>query len=331
MIEIAIDLGGTFTRIYEKNSGLILEEPTLIAVEQFDEMYEFYAMGQDAKKIQTKAPENVIIFSPLFEGKVKSIDYASELLKEFLYKNFTKSQIKNISSTVLVPCGITKEEREDYRNVCYSAGILKCELVPKIICASIQAGLDIDNNTAFMVDIGGNSTDVASISGCSILQGCTTNIAGNIIDKQIQETIKEQGVLVNKATASKLKEEIATLSENSNLRYDVVGQDEKTKTPRSAVISTANVRKILESIFEEIIKVIQTTANVSSDEISRDIVKNGIFVSGGTSNIENLERYLRKKLGVAVNVTNDGGRTAILGAGKLLSDKKTLSKIIENF
>lgn len=333
MIEIAIDLGGTYTRIYEKNSGLLLEEPTLIAVQQFEDGdYDFYAMGQDAKKVQGKCPENVMIFSPIIDGKIKSVEYTAELLKEFLYKNFTRHQIKNLSCIVLTPCGINEAEREQYRNACYMTGIRKCEIVPKIVCSAVGMDLDFeDAKSTFVVDIGGSICEVASLNNCAILKGCSSTLGGNAIDKAIASMLKNEGLIVGLSSVQKLKEEIATLSEGTNLRYDVVGQDEKTKTQRTLTVSTNNIRKVVEPVIEEIVKVIHTTANVSSPEVASDIVKYGIFVSGGTSNLKDLERYLRKNLGVAVYISDDGGRTAILGAGKLLQDKKNLLKTISNF
>lgn len=332
MIEIAIDLGGSFTRIYEKTTGLILEEPSLIAVEQFEDDYDILAMGHDAKKLQGKVQENIIVFSPIQEGLVKSVEYAGTMLREFLLKNFTKRQIKDISAYLLIPCGVSSEERENYRSACYMAGIKKVELLPKIICSAYNMGLDISGETSsFVVSIGGCITDVSAISNYSIIKGASTVIGGNLVDKNIVNSLYNDGLIIGLPTAKKLKEEIATLNEGQNLRYDIVGLDAQTKTPRTMVVSTNTIRKEIEPVLQEVIKIIQTTANICPPEVASDIVKYGIFVCGGTSHIEELERYLRKHLGVAVTISDDYGRSAILGAGKLLEDKTSLLKIIHNF
>lgn len=332
MIEIAVDLGGTFTRIYEKTSGLILEEPTLVAVEKYEESYEIIAFGNDAKKLQGKSNENVVVFSPITEGIVKAIEYAGEMLKFFLQKNYTKRQIKDMSAILIIPCGISPEEREKFRSVAYFAGIKKADIVPKSICSAYSMDLDIDGEESFfVVGIGGQTTEVCAIANNSIIEGSTTVLAGSFIDKKIAEQIENEGLIISLPVARKLKEEIATLSEQQNLRYDIVGLDSKTKTPRTNIVSTTNIRRTIEPALEEIIKIIQTTANICPPEVASDIVKNGIFVYGGTSSLPELERFLRKNLGVAVCIGDNFGRSGILGAGKLLQNKDLLNKVIDNF
>lgn len=329
---IAVDFGGSSTCIYKKDSGLILKEPTLLCAIMTDKGYEVKAMGKEAKEIQGKTDSRRVVFSPISEGIIKSPDYATILLKHFLDKVLEKkSRFSKLKCVVPIPTGITQAEKEDYKKVFLGAGASEVIFLPRLVCSCYGAGINIfSNNANLVLDVGGVSTDIGVINLGTIIEGATLAVGGKAIDNQIIRVVSNKyGVEIGLSSAQKLKEEIGSLYVNDTANMEVLGVDVATKAPASVVVYATDIREAVLPLILEITRIIETTLNILPPEISSDVAKNGIIVTGGFSEISGLEKYLRREINLPVKITENSQNACILGAGKLLSNLSELKKILK--
>ncbi len=330
-ILLAIDMGGSYTSIFRKDSGLVLKEPTLIGAMMTDNGYEVKVIGKEAKDIQGKTDERTVVFSPISEGVVKSIDYATILLKHFLDKVITHKNIfTKIKCLVPYPTGLSEEEKNDYKTVFLNVGINDVIFVPRLLCSAYGGGVNIFANSANMViDIGGVSTDVGVINLGTLIDGATLCVGGKAIDAQIVRTVSSKyGVEIGLSSAQKLKEEIGSLYSNDTANMEVMGVDTRTKSPASVVVYATDVKMSVMPLLSEIGRIVETTLNILPPEISADVAKNGILITGGFSGIVGLERYLRTTLNLPIIIAEDAPNACILGAGKLLANLNELKRVL---
>lgn len=330
---IAVDFGGSYTSIYVKDSGLVLKEPTLLGAIMTENGYEVTSMGIQAKEIQGKTDGRTIVFSPISEGVIKSPDYATILLKHFLDKIIHKKNVfSKIKCVVPCPTGLTIEEKEDYKKVFLGAGVSGVIFIPRLLCSAYGSGVNIFSNSAnLVIDIGGVSTDVGVINLGSIIDGATLAVGGKAIDAQIVRTVSSKyGVEIGLSSAQKLKEEIGSLYTNDTANMEVVGADNKTKAPASVLVYATDVKEAVLPLILEIQRIVETTLNILPPEISSDVAKNGILVTGGFADISGLEKYLRNEINLPVKISANAQNACILGAGRLLAELPQLKKLINN-
>lgn len=329
---LAIELGGVNTSIYRKNQGLVLKEPSLVCAASVGGSYILKAIGHKAEILQGKTNDKTYIFSPIICGEIKSIEYAAEMLKYFLNKIEIKKIFKE-NAIICVPAGITEQGKNDLKKVCSLSGLGKIRFIPSIICSAYSSGIPINTpKTIFCVNVGGTLTDIATINMNSILKGATLEMGGRFLDLEITDLIaKKFGTAISIATAKRIKEEISSLVDNDKREIEVIGVDEEIGKPKQIFITSDDIKPVLIAFMQNIITAIETSINICAPEISADIAKIGIFIAGGLSSICGIEKYLRKKLNLNVNVVSDNENATILAAGRLLSDKKILNEIINNF
>ena len=327
--KFAIEMGGGYTCIYVKDEGLALKEPTLIAAEPTNEGYKVIAMGNDAKKLVGKTKENVEIFTPCAYGEHSNYEYSVILLKHFLTKVGFKPHEDN--ALVIVPCGLTAHEKENLLNVCEGANLAYVVMVPSVLCSCVGEGRNIDSSKVNMVvDIGGTATDIGVLNMSGLIKGATVGIGGKSMDAAIVNFLAySQGLVVGLPTAEILKNEVGSLYTNDTLNMEITGVDAQSKTPKTVVILSNDLRKAIEPFYSEIVRAIDTTINTLPPEIVADIINNKILLVGGCSKMQGLEDYLKKHLNYPVEVSQDVDNVSILGAGKLLSDQQLLEEIIK--
>lgn len=328
--KFAIEMGGGYTCIYVKGQGLALKEATLIGAEPTEEGYKVIALGNDAKKLVGKTKDNVEIFTPSVYGDHSNFEYSVILLKHFLTKVGYKPNEDN--AIFIVPCGLTAHEKENILNVCESANLGYVVLVPSALCSCVGEGRSIDGSKVNMlVDIGGTSTEVAVINMSNILKGATLGIGGKSMDASIVNFLAyTQELIIGLPTAEILKNEVGSLYENDTLNMELTGVDAVTKSPKSTVIFSDDLKKAIEPFYSEIVRAIDTTINSLPPEIVSDIINNKILIVGGCAKLQGLEAYLKKNLNYPFEISEDVDNVTILGAGKLLSDHQLLESIIKN-
>lgn len=327
----AIELGGSQTKIYQKDCGLVLCEPTLVAAEAKPSGYSVLGLGQEAKLLMGKTHDEVEIFSPISNGQINNFEYCQRLLEYFFKKVDYKKNSGNI--VVLVGCGLSYEDKKTYRDLLHKVGFKEVALVPTAVCTCVGAGKNISSTKINMVvNLGGGGVDIAVINRNSIIKGATLGLGGRNIDSAIAQTIAyDHGIVIGLGTAETLKNEVASLFANDSLNMEVTGVDVESKVPRSYIITSSDLYPIILPFFDEIVRTADVTMTTLPPEISTDIINNGVLFAGGLSQISGLGDYLKKNLRYPVKVLEDGEFTAINGAGKLLDDQELLSKIIENF
>ncbi len=329
--KFAIEIGGAYTKIFVKDFGIVLCEPTLIAVETTASGYEIVGMGQKAKEMMGKTSENVEIFSPIVNGQISNYAYLKELLIYFFDKLETKRKKENI--IVLVNCSISDKEKTNLKNLLNEVGFREVALVPTVICSCIGAGKNISSTkTNMVINIGGANTDIAVINMNSIIKGATLGLGGKAVDVAITNTIAyNHGIVIGVGVSENLKMEIGSLYSNDTLNMEVTGIDVESKMPKSYIITSNDLLPILEPFYDEIVRSADVTITSLPPEISTDIINNGVIFVGGMSNITGLDHYLKHNFKYPFKILTDCENVSINGAGKLLDDTILLNKIIENF
>ncbi len=333
-IRIAIDMGSSTTKIFEKDCGLVLCEPTLIALSTSFGKEQVKAYGQEAKDIEGKTSEQTVVFSPVVQGEIKSEEYAAMLLKHFLQKIKPKSIFpKTIDAVVCVPCGLSEEQKELYAKVCYKAGIASVKLVPGVITSALGGGKFVHTPTTYLiVDIGHGCTDIATVNMNTILRGCTIGIGGEFMDDQIMSCIEQNyQAFISPQEANLIKDEIGSLYERDIQNMEVLGVDSLTQSPKTLVVVADVVKSALVDSFEKIAYAIESTINMCSPDICSDISRGGLFFCGGVARLSGLEEFMRKRLKLPVRIIEDPDICSVLGGGKLLSDNEQLSNILKEF
>jgi rod shape-determining protein MreB len=326
----AIEIGGAFTKIYVKNEGFALCEPTLVASEPSAQGYKIVGLGLEAKEMLGKTNDSIEVFSPLSNGKIMNYEYLKTLLEHFFEKlDFRKG---HDSIIVLTSLSLSDQDKETFLSVFYEVGFKEVWLIPSILCACIGAGKNISSTkTNMMVSIGGANTDIAVINMNQVVKGATLGLGGKAVDVAIANTIAyNHGIVVGLGTSEKLKKEVGSLYQNDTLNMEVTGVDVDSKVPCSYIISSNDLLPVLAPFYEEIIRLIDVTLTSLQPEISQDIINNGVLFSGGMSNISGFEAYLKDKLKFPFKIIDNAEYVAILGAGKLLDDINLLKKIHEN-
>ena len=332
MFDYAIDLGGAFTTIYVRKSGFVLKEPTMVAVEEEKGVYKIKALGKEAKKMVWKTSESVEVFNPISNGVIENYEYAQVLLKYFLKKiNFKKNRSNAI---VLVHCGITNEEKKLYRRLFEDVGFLDIGFLPSVLCSAYGAGKNISSAKAsIVINMGGTVTDIAAINLNTLMQGVTLGIGGKTIDIEIANKIavsQKNKVLVGLPTAEKIKNEVGSLYKNDSLNMEVMGTDLETKAPTSRIVSSSELKLVLEAFLDEIIRTIEVTIQSLPPEVTTDIINNGILFTGGLAKLTGFEEYLKNNLSYPFVIAENPEDVTILGAGKLLTDPELLSNVIKS-
>lgn len=323
---IAIDLGTSFTSIYKQGEGLVLREPTVVAVK--NEGMSFF--GQEAKRLIGKTTDNISIIFPVFEGVIVDFNAATELIKYFLSKVVKKTFFpQHIKLLMTVPCGILPEEKKKYEEAAIKAGIREVLLLDLPIACGLGLNEPIDNySPLFIVDIGGGKTDVAAITMTGIINGCTLSIGGNNVDTGIIDyIISEYKIKTGLLTAEKIKIQIGSLYPNDNTSMMINGREADTGKPVSMLLTSKNINAILEYYYGKILDVTESVIKSLPPEVSGDVKEKGIFLCGGASNVPGLDKFFYKKLLIPVKVVTEPMYSCILGAGKIISDSKLLNKL----
>ncbi len=329
---IGLRMGSTTTCIYKSGNGIVLDEPSLIAMPTNPKIKDVKAIGIDAKKMIGKTPENITIYSPISSSVIQYEDLAILMLKGFLKKVFpTKSIGQNIKAVVSTPIGITPKEKKAFEVTCFKAGIADVYLVPDVICYAIGNGIDIQNDTASMiVDIGGATTNIAIISNYSIIKGYNLTIGGTLINVAIAKYIEETyNITTSNEQAEKIKLEICSLLKNYNASIEIVGINKKTLLKENLTITSNELYPIIEHYYGKIIETIISIIESNDPAVITDISKNGIYFYGEASQMIGFEKFFTEQTTFKANIS-DNTRSNMIGTGELIKYPQLLKKILKN-
>lgn len=329
---IGLKLSSTTTCIYKSGNGIVLKEASLIAMPTNPKIKEPKAIGNDAKKLIGKTGENLTVYSPISNGIIQYDELAVLMLKGFLKKVFpVKSFGENIKAVLCVPLGLSASEKKQFEIACFKSGIADVFIVPDIISFALGSGIDIKSETsAFIVNIGGDTTNIASVSNLSIINGYNLNIGGSIINIAIAKFIEENhGLHISAEQAERLKIEICSLFENYSASTTIVGIDKNTNLKQEISITATELYPIINHYYSKIAEMIGSVIQSSDPEIIADISRNGIYFYGGASHIVGLEKFMFDKLKFKINIS-DNQYSNLLGIAELIKYPQMLKKIIKN-
>lgn len=332
VIDLAIDMGSSYTTIFKKGSGIVLKEPTCICLQKVAKGNVIKEIGQKAKKMQGRTGAGSAVVFPVCEGIIKNVDLCIDILKYFLEKVIPYSVIKQkIRAVVTIPCGLNEDEINDYEKVMYGAGIGRIHLVPSILAAAIGEDLKVSQPRGrLIVNIGGGKTEVAVLALNSIVNGVMLSIGGNLMDTSIIECIQDLfNMEISQSTAEKIKCEVASLFSTDRSSLQFSGSDISSNRPITEVVSAGQISIAVSTFYDDIIKTIEAVINACKPDIIADITDLGVTLTGGCSNITGAENYFKKALNLPVTVSENASNSVALGAGKLISDEYFLNSVLK--
>ena len=329
---IAIDLGTANIRVLVKGSDKIINEPCIVAINK--STGRVIAVGSEARQMVGRTPSNITAIQPLKNGVISDFDSTQSLISHYLNKVRTESKIIGKLSwftvIIAVPSLISEVEIKAVVDSSKTAGAKKIYIVEEPIAASVGSGIKIaDARGSMIVDIGGGTTDIAIISLGSIVVDNTVRVAGDSMDKAIQEYIKSKyNFLIGLKVAEDLKKKIGNaISEKSSEKVEIKGQDLINGLPKSISIYSIEVTEALSPILVNILNAIKEAIEKAPPEIISDLIDNGIHLTGGGALIKNLDKFLSKELRLPVIVPNDPILSVTNGLKLILNDSKLLESV----
>jgi rod shape-determining protein MreB and related proteins len=326
--DLAIDLGTANTLVYARGKGIVVCEPSIIAVNQKTGRVE--AVGKEAKEMLGRTPGNIIAIRPMKDGVIADFEHTEKMLDHFIKKAHNRSLGVRPRIVIGVPSEITQVEKRAVKDSAYRAKASEVYLVEQAMVAAVGAGLPVTEPTGNMVvDIGGGTTDVAVISMAGIVYSRSVRIAGNKMDEDIVQYIKRKyNLLVGERTAEEIKINIGSAFPlEEELTMEIKGRDLVEGIPKTLVISDEEIREALSETVSNIIEAVRVALEQTPPELSADIVDKGIVLTGGGSLLKNLDKRLREETGLPVSMADDPLASVVLGTGKMLNDFNLLRKI----
>jgi rod shape-determining protein MreB len=326
--DLAIDLGTANTLVFVKGKGVVINEPSIVAVEKHTGKIQ--AVGMEAKKMLGKTPANIIAIRPMKDGVIADFEITEKMLEEFIRKTRKGSQFLKPKIVIGIPAEITQVEKRAVKEAALRAKANEVFLVEQAMAAAIGAELPITEPGGNMiVDIGGGTTDVAVISLSGIVISTSIRTASNEMDEAIIQYIKKKyNLLIGEPTAEQIKKEIGSAYPlDENLEREIKGRDLSHGIPKTITVNDAEIREALEGVVHIIIEAIISTLEKTPPELSADIVDRGIILSGGGSLLRNLDKRLREETSLPVFICEDPLSSVVIGAGKMLDNPELLRKI----
>lgn len=328
--DMGIDLGTANTLIYIKDNGIVLNEPSVIALDKRRNLT--LAVGDDAKEMIGKAPANIMVVRPLQDGVISDFDRTGDMLRAFIDKA-VGNKIKNFRVVVGVPSGVTEVEKRAVEGVVRQMGASEVYILEEPMAAAIGAGLDVDSSTACMIcDIGGGTTDIAIIALGGIVASTSIRHAGDKFNEAIIQYVRKRyALLIGEKTAEMLKVEVGAacldIDENGDEVIKTVqasGRDIISGLPKSIEVTNRDIMLGLQESVDIVIDGIKATIEKAPPEIAADIASNGMVLSGGGGRIYNLDKLIEKRTSIKATVAENAFEAVALGTGMSLNNIETL-------
>jgi rod shape-determining protein MreB len=326
--DLAIDLGTANTLVYAKNKGIVVREPSIVAVNKINGNVE--AVGREAKEMLGRTPGNIAAIRPMKDGVIADFEVTEKMIKYFIEKAHGRRFLVKPRIVISVPSEITQVEKRAVKDSALRAGATEVYLIEQAMAAAIGAGLPITDPTGNMiVDIGGGTTDVAVISLAGIVYSRSVRVAGNEMDDAIIQYIKRKyNLLIGERTAEQVKMEIGSAFPlDEEMTMEIKGRDLVEGVPKTLVVSDEEIREALSETVATIVEAVRVALERTPPELSADIMDKGIIIAGGGSMLKNLDKRLREETGLPVTLAEDPLACVALGTGQMLTDFSLLRKI----
>ncbi len=330
--DLAIDLGTANTLVYMKKKGIVVSEPSVVAVKTGAAgQRKVLAVGKDAKEMLGRTPGSIVAIRPMKDGVIADFDYTEEMLRYFIRKVHNRKNLVRPRIVICVPSGITQVEKRAVRESAESAGAREVYLIEEPMAAAIGAGLPITEASGNMiVDIGGGTTEVAVISLAGIVYSQSVRVGGDKMDEAIVQYMKRKyNLLIGERSAEGVKIAIGNVyaADDEVMTMEVKGRDLVSGIPKTLEINSDEIREAMSEPINTIIEAVRICLERTPPELAADIVDKGIVLAGGGAYLKNLDVLLREETGLPVVVAEDPLSCVVLGAGAILDQLDLLKTV----
>lgn len=331
--DMAIDLGTANTLVYVKERGIVLNEPSVVAISMSAGKKQILAVGNEAKQMLGRTPGNIVAIRPLRDGVIADFEVTEAMIKHFIRKVHNRRSFVSPKMVICVPSGSTAVERRAIQESAESAGASQVELIEEPMAAAIGAGLPVTEPTGSMVvDIGGGTTEVAVISLGGIVYARSVRVGGDKMDEAIIAYIRRvHNLLIGESTAERIKKEVGSAcppGDGEGRQMEIKGRDLMNGVPKEIVITERQVAESLAEPVGQIVEAVKVALEHTAPELAADIVEKGIVLTGGGALLANLDFVLRHATGLAVAIADDPLSCVALGTGHALQEIKTLKNVL---
>jgi rod shape-determining protein MreB len=324
--DMAVDLGTANTLVYVRGRGIVLSEPSVVAIDH--RTGEVHAVGIEAKRMLGRTPGNISAIRPLKDGVIADFDVTEQMLKHFIRK-VHQNRWAHPRVVVCVPSGVTGVEKRAVVEATYSAGAREAQLIEEPMAAAIGAGLPVGEPTGSMVvDIGGGTSEVAVISLGGIVVAQSIRVGGDELDEAIINFVKrEHKLMIGNQTAEEVKLEIGSAYPlREEVQAEIRGRDMISGLPKTVVLSSEDVRSALEEPLVQIIDAVKSTLDKTPPELASDIMDRGIMLAGGGSLLQGLDERLRQETEMPIHVAESPLTCVAVGSGRALEEFEVMRK-----
>jgi len=326
--DLAIDLGTANTLVFAKGKGIVVNEPSIVAINK--NSGEVEAVGKEAKEMLGRTPGNIVAIKPMKDGVIADFKVTERMLNYFIQKAHGRKMLVHPRIVIGVPSEITQVEKRAVMDSAYRAKASEVHLVEQAMVAAIGAGLPITEPSGNMVvDIGGGTTDVAVISLSGCVYSRSVRVAGNEMDDAVMQFMKRKyNLLIGERTAEAIKIEVGSAYPlDKPLNMEIKGRNLIEGVPRTITVDDTEIREALSECVATIINAIRVALERTPPELSADISDRGIVLTGGGALLKNLDKRIREETGLPVSIADDPLASVVLGTGRMLSDFRLLRKI----
>ncbi len=327
--DMAVDLGTANTLVYVRRKGVVLDQPSVVALDQ--DTGELLAIGHDAKRMIGRTPDNIVAIRPLRGGVIADFEATEQMLRHFIHQVHKRRYFAKPRMVICVPSGITAVEQRAVKEAGYQAGARQVFIVEEPMAAAIGAGLPVHEATGNMiVDVGGGTTEVAVISLGGIVTSLSIRTAGDEIDTAIVNWMKkEHSLMLGERTAEQVKISVGSaFPGRDEPEAQVRGRDMVSGLPHTVTVSSADVRHALEEQVHAIVDAVRTTLDQTPPELAGDIMDRGIVLTGGGALLRGLDERIRHETGMPVHIAQDPLTSVAQGAGRCVEDFDALRQVL---
>ncbi len=329
--DLAIDLGTANTLVYVKGKGIVLSEPSVVAVRKNDrDRNRVLAVGREAKMMLGRTPGNIVAIRPMKDGVIADFEITEAMLRHFIRKVHNRRSLIRPRIIICVPSGITPVEKRAVRESAESAGAREVYLIEEPMAAAIGAGLPITEPICNMVvDIGGGTSEVAVISLAGIVYSKSVRVGGDKMDEAVLQYIKRTyNLLIGERTAEIIKTTIGNAFPGEPESMDVKGRDLVTGIPKIINVNSDEVRQAIQEQIDQIVAAVKTALEQTPPELAADIVDRGIYLTGGGALLKGLDELLKQETGLPIKIADDPLATVVLGSGRALDNLNILKEVM---
>ena len=333
--EMAIDLGTANTVVYVRGKGIVLNEPSVVAIGESKGKKQVIAVGDEAKQMLGRTPGQIQAIRPLREGVIAEFYVADEMIKNFIYKALGHNMLRGPMIVICVPSGATAVERKAIREAAENARARTVFLIEEPMAAAIGAGLPVSEPSGSMiVDIGGGTTEVAVISLGNIVYSRSVRVGGDKLDEAIINYIRRNhNLLVGESSAERIKKAIGSASipeTGEGAKIEIKGRDLVNGVPKEVTVTERQIAESLAEPVSQIVEAVKVALEHTAPELAADIVDRGIVMTGGGALLKNLDQVLRQATGLPVTVAEDPLTCVAMGTGRALEQSRKYENILSS-